>query len=410
MGMWGGTGTFNNKLDAGNVTAGGEIRIGMGENSNGRGRGTFNVLGGNVTGASNLSVGRDGGIGTFNQDNETGLGVVSATELLIGIGTGDGQVSGGDGTYNLKSGTMNVTNQVNLAGGTVNATALNVANGGVVSAPVTFNAPLNLNGGLLRLDPGAGFAGSGAITLTNAGFDVVGNLTIPNAVAFAGNVATTSVTGPGDLTLSGPLSWADSTNITGSGRFITNGSTSIFNAGSDGAGINRSWINNGTVDLTGTGYVDFFNGASTWTNAATGVINLKGSAANPITTISGSGHHFVNLGTINKAIGSAAGQAIGDAGLAVDNSGSINVNAGSLSVGGNGSNSGRFNATPGTTFNLGAAGSSGSFADGAVLSGGGNFNLDGGSSTLTGTAAGLQVQGLGTTVNLRAVRSTAPAT
>ena len=298
------------------------------------------------------------------------------------------------------SGTMNVTNRVNLAGGTVNATALNVANGGVVSAPVTLNAPLNLNGGLLRLDPGAGFAGSGAITLTNAGFDVVGNLTIPNAVAFAGNVATTSVTGPGDLTLSGPLSWADSTNITGSGRFITNGSTSIFNAGSDGAGINRSWINNGTVDLTGTGYVDFFNGASTWTNAATGVINLKGSAANPITTISGSGHHFVNLGTINKAIGSAAGQAIGDAGLAVDNSGSINVNAGSLTVGGNGSNSGRFNATPGTTFNLGAAGSSGSFADGAVLSGGGNFNLDGGSSTLTGTAAGLQVQGLGTTVNL----------
>ena len=143
VGTWGSTGIFNNNPGAGDVSVGGELRVGMFDNHRGRGNGTFNALSGNVTVGSWLSVGRDGGIGEFNQDNENGVGVVTATNVQIGRAPGDGQRSGGEGVYNLKSGTLNVT-ETGDAGGP-----------GRLSIGTDTNGFTNQGSGLFKMTGGA---------------------------------------------------------------------------------------------------------------------------------------------------------------------------------------------------------------------------------------------------------------
>src|SRR5262249_9521553 len=120
------------------------------------------------------------------------------------------------------------------------------------------------------------------------------------------------------------------------------------------------------------------------TNAAGGVINLNGSSGAPITTVTGSGFNLQNLGTINKAAGSAASQSIGNANLAITNAagGTIIVNGGALNVGGAFTQSGTLQVAGGTTLQK-----AGGFTNSGAVAGGGTIDVTGAALTNQGTIA-----------------------
>lgn len=275
--------------------------------------------------------------GSFTFNNQAGATVTKST-TGVSTFTGAGAFNN-SGTVNVSAGTLQFAKD-----GTDTGT-FNVANGanlqfigGVrdlnAGSNVTGSGNVQLSGGTVNVNGGFGIAATGQVTIGTGSTNFNVPVTFANPLTFNGGQLDT-VGGTGNLTTNG-LVWSGGSDFVGTGTLTTHGTTNITGVG---AGVGRNWVNDGMVNINGTGSTGFLGVNNlTWTNASGGIINLSGSDASPIYTWTGTGHTLVNAGQINKNPGSASGQTIGDANLAIINGGvgggGINVHEGTLVIGG----------------------------------------------------------------------------
>ena len=79
-----------------------------------------------------------------------------------------------------------------------------------------------------------------------------GATSIVNLTLGGNNLAT--LAGTGNITVSGALNWSSQADIAGNGSLTTNGVTTLSGTK---AGINKNWINNGTVNIAQGSYINF---------------------------------------------------------------------------------------------------------------------------------------------------------
>jgi fibronectin-binding autotransporter adhesin len=274
-------------------------------------------------GTLNLNSGTVSQFGKFS--NSSLVNVNSGTLNLAGDGTDTG-------TYAVASGRT-----LQMSGGTRTLSA---------GSDVTGAGAVNVAGGTVNVNGGYGISATGTTSIT--GSTSVLNFNVPLTFANTFTLSRGRLQGTGNLVLNGPFNWSGNgvnlAIIAGSGTLTTNGTTTVTDVGNH---INKAWTNTGTVNVASGGNLKFRTSATTWTNAATGVINLTGSSNPTISTFSGGGHVLLNQGTINSSGLHTIGD--GSGGLAFHNAGTVNVNSSTLNIENGGTDTGLYAVAAGTT-------------------------------------------------------------
>ncbi len=249
-----------------------------------------------------------------------------------------------------------------------------------ISMPFNNTGTVNVQGGTLALSGGG--ASSGTFTV-----DVAGTLQLLGSSSYAFNAGSVisgsgalalkggTLTGTGDLTVTGGINWRGGT-MSGPGRtVIAPDGVLILNTATADLTLSRAVENNGTTTWAiGTKFIYLRGG--TFNNTATGVFNV--SAAATMNAYSGIGTgDFSNAGTFNRS-----GTGTTTIAVPFNNTGTVNVQSGTLFLNGGGASSGTFNIDAAGVFPL-YDGYPYSFNAGAVISGSGALALNGG--TLAGT-------------------------
>ncbi len=365
---------------------------------------------GSLAGGAGTSVTLGGTFTTgWANTSTTFAGTLSGSGGLDKTGSGTFTLSGQNtytGATSVSGGILLVSGAGSVASTTISIAAGNAlsTDGGALSssASVTNNGSLQISGS----ETIATISGSGGVTLWFSGT----RLTLNNASGTYSGV----ISGEGGLevsggtqVLSGANTYSGTTTISGgvlsanSSAALGDGSatnTLIFNGGAlraDGA-ITSPWTRN--VSMTGAGTIDTNGNAVSIAGQITGAGNLTKAGAGTLTltaTSTGTGSVAVNAGTLSisgaGAIASTAISTSAGAVLATDGgalaSGSIVTNAGSFQLTGSesiasvsGAGTVALNGVGLTlTLNSGPSNISG------VVSGTGNLEIGGGTTTLSAT-------------------------
>ncbi|HUP94510.1 MAG TPA: filamentous hemagglutinin N-terminal domain-containing protein [Burkholderiales bacterium] len=365
-----------------------------------------------------VSVGSVTSNETINVAGTLGVGNASTINAALGV-TGTVQGAGAvtvNGALSLTGGTIASTGGITVSGTTTVDTAASQISGklSTVGLNVASGSLAVSSGGVLTLE-GAGAKTIGSAVLTNAGTATVGgtaNLVLGNgaqvtntgtfvlasdagiqsaagaAVSLtnsgtvlktAGVESAIAIAAPGAFTNSGTLD-AQVGRLTYAGNNVFNSGTVFSGAGAHA--VTGNSLFNGAITSTNLilqsgdfGGAANFSGAQTWTGGRmTGTFTINPGATLDIArgaakTFDPASAFLTNNGTIN--VGTA--QAI-DAPFS--NAGTVNVNAGTLTLAGNGTDTGSFATTAGTTLEV--TGGTRNFDAGIALSGGGTVRLSGG--------------------------------
>ena len=276
------------------------------------------------------------------------LGSANATDLVWIGGTGNWDISANwspaqlptaaDNTYITNTGTYIVT-----VPNSVNPTVASLVLGGTSGAQT-----LSLGRSILTLNGASVVNPVGQLTLT------VGNST---------------VTGAGDLTVNGTLTWTSGTiSGTGTATIGSNGVASI----NGGVTLTTRTFNN-------VGHVSWDSGNFTIGSGA-GINNLAGGTFD-ITfdsrlSVAKAPGTFSNLGLLRKTAGTGIANLI----LPFNNDGIIQTWSGTLSLDSGGTHTGSFSNAPGATLNFG--GGSHILSTGSIVVGAGVLAMSGNATTL----------------------------
>ncbi|MGE0432709.1 MAG: choice-of-anchor D domain-containing protein [Planctomycetota bacterium] len=263
------------------------------------------------------------------------------------------------GTVDVQAGTLNLSG----GGGNGGSGVLQAGASGTLAFSNGFNFGA---GGTLG---GAGAKNLNAGTFTLTGIQHVSNLNLLGGVF------------QGSHEFDGDVDWLG-------GSFSGAGQTTVLaNASLVLSGNNLKDVNGRTLQVASGGSLNWSNssndggrirtGGATLTNAGQwNDLNAFGSRIS--NDLSASASSFANTGTFTKT-----GAATTEIQIAYNNSGLTDVQAGILNLTGGGSSGGEFRAGVNGALSFGGVGHS--FVDGAVFSGAGAKNLNGGSYTLSGT-------------------------
>ncbi|MBK6660700.1 MAG: hypothetical protein IPG43_22370 [Proteobacteria bacterium] len=217
------------------------------------------------------------------------------------------------------------------------------------------------------------------ITLSAGSLTLVGDSAIHGDLLLSGG----TLAGAGAVTLHGGASSWVSGSMSGSGATRIAGALSLTSGNlKDITGRSFNVLGGGTVNWSNSGHDSgrIRTGGAVLSNA--GQWNDLNTFNNRISNdLNATPSSFANNGTYTKS-----GAATTEVAIAYHNSGLTDVQAGILNLTGGGSSGGEFHAAAGATLNFGGA--SYSFVDGALFSGAGAKNLNGGSFTLNGTITG----------------------
>ncbi len=284
--------------------------------SNTTGYGTYNLTGTGSINAFRLQIGEDGGnaahVSTFNQGvvgDAGGTSVTTTGRIYIGGAQGTGARGGGNGVYNLNSGTLTIGNEGNpgLVVGHNGGTGVLNIHGGNLIAPNgdLFLADTNGSVGTINQDGGVATyenGGNGNWVFVGAGGTGQGIYNLSgNAVMTTGSrllLASTAAGGKGTFNMSG------NAQLTINGEFdVDNGGQGIFNQSG-----------NTTVTATPSSFGNGWTFLGLSNNAgASGTYNLMGGTLNTNRLVVGSGGagHFVQTG---GSVVSANDLSVGDGG------------------------------------------------------------------------------------------------
>jgi hypothetical protein len=242
----------------------------------------------------------------------------------------------------------------------------------IINAAGTYTVTVNANtiAGSLQMSAGSGtqtLALSGALTLNGA--SALNNRSILN-------FSSGTLTGTGDITVSGALIWGSGT-MSGTGRTII----------ASGATLD---LNNTTHDLNRTLQND---GTATWTagalqmNAGTFINNGSFTASGSNLSCYGTGgaNLFSNAGTFIKQGAGTASFFVSSSAVAFSNNGAVDVQEGTLSLNSGGTNGSAVTVAEGAALTI--AGNY-THAITSSVAGAGTFNINSGSHTF---AAGSQI-------------------
>lgn len=306
--------------------------------------------------------------GTVNV-NVTGTTTFSSAALIntgtVNVNTGTLALAGGSSTSVMVVG-PGATLRFNFSGSTFTHTAAASLSGQgsvVVSGEtVTLNAPL--------LVPGLTVS-SGTLTL-NAPVQTIQTYTHQGG----------TLTGPGNLTVTGAMAWSAGT-IGGTGA-VTIAAGATLNITSSVI-PQRSFVNAGTINWSGGGIGGSSAPGYTFTNLPGGVFNITGPGRG-MNGNSGSNGALVNQGLLNFNVAGTTSLS----NTSLTNSGTINVNGGTFAAGA-GSNTGAITVGAGATvrFDFGG-GLPFAHAGAGSLSGTGGVMVNGGTVTME---VPLQIEG-----------------
>jgi hypothetical protein len=211
------------------------------------------------------------------------------------------------------------------------------------------------------------------------------------------SLASGTLSGPGDLTVSGPVTWSGGA-MAGTGSTTANGGLTINTSAAktlDGRTLNNA----SAATWTDAGGINISNDA-TFNNLAGGTVNIQNNASFAFS--SGVNPTFNNQGTVRKSVGT--GTTTFTSGIAFNNSGTVDLQTGTLVLAGGGSSSGAFTGAGGTTLNffsgLHLLGSTSRLtSSGAVIFSGGFINLSGSYNVTGSTTVTNQPNLPGATVN-----------
>lgn len=285
---------------------------------------------------------------------------------------------------------------------TVQTGTLSLAGGGnhVGSFQVAMSATLafGLGGaGIHNLTSTSSLSGVGTVSFAggeisvNGDYQVTGTLVNGGNVSFFNSVTLSSLTvsngvlsGPGDVTVAGPLLWTGGA-MSGPGRTVANGGLTL--SGGGGKTLNdRTLENAGNALWTGAGSIFVFN-AAVIQNRAGALFEVQGDALvqgqNSVSPPT-----FNNLGIFRKTSGTGLTSFLG---VAFHNQGTIDVQSGRLELSGGGNHVGNFIVADGATLGFGGGGRAHTLSGTSRVSGAGTvafisgFIGGGGSSTVVGT-------------------------
>ena len=237
------------------------------------------------------------------------------------------------------------------------------------------------NTGNFSIDAGATLRITADYYNFDAGNSVTGagNFNIESGIATTVNAASTwsapvnlisgTLTGAGALTISNQLNWSGGT-LSGTGKKTITGT---LNLGGDSANLDGT-----TLETTGTtvwtGNALHTSNAAIWNNTSTGTIDLQSDA-----DLYGNQSTFNNAGTFIKSNGTTTDQSYINGFF--NNTGIVQVKAGTLSLAGGGTNTGNFSIDAAGTLSI-IYDADYNFNTGNSITGAGNFNIVGGTTTV----------------------------
>ncbi len=358
-------------------------------------------------GTVNLAVGADmtgvTGAGTFQNNaggtvNSTAPGL---TTLVSSIFNNNGIVNVDGGTLRLTGGgtdtgayVVDAATTLEFGGGTRNLNA---------GSNVTGLGAVNVSGGTVNVNGNYGIATTGTTSVTGGDalrFNV--DVTFANAFTLTGGESV-ALAGTGNIVMNGDFNWSGDTDTRGTGTLTTNGNVIVTGPAIPGIGhgIGKPWTNNGTVTFANGGLVKFTAGGS-WTNSATGVVNLDNGAAEPVGYFNGVVPTFLNQGRIVK---SAAGVQNFNGTVRFNNTGAgagrgVHVMAGTLRLNGGGTDTGTYAIDAGTTLDFG--GGARALNAGSSVTGAGTLLVSGGTTNVNAVFGATTTTISGGTANFNA--------
>jgi len=269
----------------------------------------------------------------------------------------------------------------------INMTNVGVGITAQAGGDITINAPVTTKGGAISLianDP-AYYTGWAALSIgAGGGLDTTGGGNLP-----AGANITLTNTGLGGITIAGSANSGSAgiNMFSDAGKITTTAPLTVMGAVT--LGSNSIWDNSGTLDISGSGYLNLLTG-SEFNNLAAGVITLTGTSIGPV---SGAGI-LNNVGTLNKTTTTV--QSISSA---FNNTGTVNVSSSTLILNGTDTQAGVLNVASSATLALSGTQTLNSgvdFTDTGNVTLGGTINL---AIPLTFGGSDPALTLLGTTIN-----------
>ncbi|MFN9044142.1 MAG: YDG domain-containing protein [Betaproteobacteria bacterium] len=372
--VFGNAGTFN-KTAPGQQT----LNLFSGSFSN---TGTVNVN------AGTLSLNANGtDTGTYQLAPGTVLALAGGTRTLPGsalvMGSGARlSVSGGQATLALSG-------AATLPPVTVSGGVLDVTTTGSLTA-----TGYELTGGTLNLgSPGRPLAlGTSDLALTAGTLGLNSDVTLSSL-----SLQNATLAGSGAVTVTGGFTTGgNSAGLAGTGVLRTQGATTVgFTAVGGRLRLDggRSWLNSGTITITGDDGLSFA-GTPTLINQAGASLVLAGVNTSVVAAASGGTLTLRNAGTLSKTSSGAQTIATSSSfGLGLfENTGSVQVQAGTLGISAGGSDTGSYQVAAGAALEF--AGGTRTLAPASNPAGGGSLRVSGGSVTLS-SAGGLALLPLG---------------
>jgi fibronectin-binding autotransporter adhesin len=354
--------------------------------------------------------------------NNSGLAnIYVGTLALSGGGSNSGTINvypGGKLAFNTasfhNSGTLNFTGSAPSSGFTTLDPSsftndpggqVNVLSGGLSLTGsganlghfnISQSATLTLNS--MTLCAFSSLTGAGNVTLGNISsfsgiVNVSGSVTVTGAVTFvsdqsiaaAATINGGTITGPANISFSGPVTWGGDFggSMSGTGK-TTLTPTCVATLGVYSETLNRTLDNAGTLNYAPVAYSLAFGSSGVLNNLAGATFNLTSSSTNTVTPFTGTaGSAINNAGTLNlTGAASNSGQSKFSNSVPISNSGTLNITLGTLQQNGAAlTNAGTINLLPG-----------GNLAGNSIINSGA-LNFQGGTSTFligqfTNTASG----------------------
>ncbi|QSV64486.1 MAG: hypothetical protein HEQ26_18790 [Dolichospermum sp. DL01] len=290
---------------------------------------------------------------SYNTGTKTTFNNAGTFTKSNGTTTDESYISGffnNTGTVQVKAGTLN------LSGGGTNTGNFSIDAGGTlrITAGYNFNSGNSITGaGNFNIESGSGTTTVNAASTWSAPVNLING----------------TLTGAGALTVSNKLNWSGGT-LSGTGKKTISGT---LNLGGDSANLGVTTLETtGTTVWTGNA-LHTSNGAI-WNNTSTGTIDLQSDA-----DLYGNQSTFNNAGTFIKSNGTTTNQSYINGFF--NNTGIVQVKAGTLSLAGGGTNTGNFSIDAAGTLSI-IYGADYNFNTGNSITGAGNFNIVGGTTTV----------------------------